>query len=144
MRNRYQMYLTSKIQVPCGYSPQVWVVINGHFVKPSLESSSFCLLLKIIDLVPIGDVRNSSRSPRLVAFTVKTAWTCSKYRTSVFCPSQALVSMVILTLPVDGMRLKHMLSVSNIRTKYIYLVLTVSCWHFPLRNDILLARSSIA
>lgn len=85
--------ITSSVQVPWGYSPQVCVVINGHFVKPSLESSSFCRRLSIIDLkkrlhvitgtflvfplcfyrVPIGDVRNNSKSPRLVALIVSTA-----------------------------------------------------------------------
>lgn len=42
--------LTSSNQVPCGYSPQVCVVMKGHFENPSLESSSFCLRLSIIDL----------------------------------------------------------------------------------------------
>lgn len=41
---------TSNNQFPWGYSPQVWVVMKGHFVKPSLWSSSFILRLRIIDL----------------------------------------------------------------------------------------------
>ena len=41
---------TSRDHFPLGYSAQVWVVINGHFVKPSLESSSLGLVLKIMDL----------------------------------------------------------------------------------------------
>ena len=37
--------------------------MNGHFVNPSVESSSLGLLLSTIDCVPIGDVRNSSMLP---------------------------------------------------------------------------------
>lgn len=104
--------LTSNVQIPCGYSPQVCVAMKGHLVKPSRRSSSFGLRLKIIDLVvrkvskrvyckktkfimtylvPIGDVKNSSKSPRLVEFAETTACTCSKYRTSVSVPRQASV-----------------------------------------------------
>lgn len=46
----YMYKHTSSIHVPWGYSPQVWVVINGHLVKPSRWSSSLTRRLKIIDL----------------------------------------------------------------------------------------------
>ena len=39
--------------------------MKGHLVKPSLESSSLGLVDRIIDRVPIGERRNSSKSPRL-------------------------------------------------------------------------------
>lgn len=82
---------TSSSQVPWGYSPHVWVVINGHLVNPSRWSSSLGRRLRIIDLVPMGDVRNSSTSPRREAFNVMTAWTCSRYETCVPEPWQACV-----------------------------------------------------
>merc|ERR1712008_99578 len=67
---RLPLNRTSRDHFPLGYSAQVWVVINGHFVKPSLESSSLGLVLKIMDLVPIGDLENNSKSPLRVEFTV--------------------------------------------------------------------------
>lgn len=85
--------LTSRIQMPCGRSPHECVVMNGHFVNPSRLSSSLARLLNIIDRVPIGDVRCITRSPRREAFAVITAWTCSKYCTSVAVPLQASVSI---------------------------------------------------
>lgn len=97
---------TSSNQVPWGYSPHVWVVMKGHFVNPSRESSSFCRRLRIIDLVPIGEVRNNSRSPRLLAFTVRTAWTCSRYRTSVFSSWHAFVVIFIIRDLEEGIFLK--------------------------------------
>ena len=64
---------TSSVHFPLGYSAHVCVVINGHFVNPSLESSSLGLVLNIMDLVPIGDLRNSSTSPLLVVLRVMSA-----------------------------------------------------------------------
>ena len=42
--------MTNSCHVPRGFSAQVCVVMKGHFVKPSVESSSFGRLLRIIDL----------------------------------------------------------------------------------------------
>jgi hypothetical protein len=47
---QYIYELTSRVQVPAGYSPQVCVVMKGHLVNPSCASSSWGLLLKIMDL----------------------------------------------------------------------------------------------
>ena len=47
---------TSRDHLPRGYSAQGWVVIKGHFVKPSWESSSFGRDDRIIDRVPMGDL----------------------------------------------------------------------------------------
>ncbi len=100
--------LTSSVHVPRGFSPQVCVVINGHLTNPSCRSSSLGLLLRIMDLrvtklgdgrltlnrasglglgrekgtgpylVPMGELRNTSTSPRRVEFSVITACTCSR------------------------------------------------------------------
>merc|ERR1711878_78664 len=75
---RWPLKRTSKDHLPLGYSAQGWVVIKGHLVNPSRESSSLGLLLKIRERVPMGDLRKSSTSPRRVELTVMTAWTCSK------------------------------------------------------------------
>lgn len=97
--------------------------MKGHLVKPSRESSSFCRRLKIIDLrnanvsfvfakqwthlVPIGDVKKSSKSPLRLAFIVKTTWTCSKYFTSVLLPLHASVSIFITNDLLDGICLQQ-------------------------------------
>lgn len=39
----YLHTLTSRIQSPCGYSPHVCVVMNGHFVKPIFGEEEKCL-----------------------------------------------------------------------------------------------------
>jgi len=44
--------LTISLHLPRGCSPQVWVVMNGQLVNPSLESSSLGRRLRIIDLTP--------------------------------------------------------------------------------------------
>lgn len=44
--------------------------------------------------VPMGEVKNNSTSPLLVAFKDITAWTCSRYRTSVLSPLQEFVSII--------------------------------------------------
>jgi hypothetical protein len=43
------------------------------------------------NLVPIGEVKNNSKSPLRLAFAVITACTCSKYLTSVSVPWHASV-----------------------------------------------------
>merc|ERR1712029_1219807 len=44
---RWPLKRTSKDHLPLGYSAQGWVVIKGHLVNPSRESSSLGLLLKM-------------------------------------------------------------------------------------------------
>ena len=54
---RRQRLLTSRVHFPMGYSAQVCDVMKGHLVKPSLPSSSCGRLDRIIDRVPMGDLR---------------------------------------------------------------------------------------
>jgi len=42
--------MTNSFQRPRGFSAHDWVVMNGHLVKPALDSSSRFLLLNSIDL----------------------------------------------------------------------------------------------
>ena len=44
------MKTTSSVHLPLGYSAQVWVVMKGHLVNPSVLSSSFGRSDKIMDL----------------------------------------------------------------------------------------------
>ena len=44
------MKTTSSVHLPLGYSAQVWVVIKGHLVNPSVLSSSFGRSDRIMDL----------------------------------------------------------------------------------------------
>ena len=93
---KQKFHLTSRVHFPLGYSAQVCVVMKGHLVKPSLnieknrvnvtepldksrnlistylESSSLGRVLKIMERVPIGDLRNNSTSPRRDVFKLMT------------------------------------------------------------------------
>lgn len=68
---------TSRRQVPVAISPQQWVVMNAQALKPSVEASRMRRASRV-DLVPCGEVKNTSTSPRREAARVTTAWTCSK------------------------------------------------------------------
>ena len=68
---------TSSRQVPVAISPQQCVVINAQALKPSVDASRMRRASNV-DLVPCGDVRNTSTSPRRDAARVTTAWTCSR------------------------------------------------------------------
>ena len=49
--------MTNSCHTPRGFSAHEWVVMNGHLLNPSIELSSFGLLLRIIDLHNVkGDV----------------------------------------------------------------------------------------
>ena len=58
LNRKYQVhyFLTSRDHLPRGYSAHGCVVMKGHFVKPSWESSSLGRDESIIDRVPIGDL----------------------------------------------------------------------------------------
>ena len=63
---------TSSRQVPVAISPQQWVVMNAHALKPSVDESRM-RRASSVDLVPCGDVRKTSTSPRRDAARVTTA-----------------------------------------------------------------------
>lgn len=84
-------------QTPAGFSPQccnVKIVQLFKLVKPSLGR---CWIRR--DVVPKGDVRFISRSPRRVKLRVTRTWTCSKN-------FMIFDEMFIVSGSSDGMTLK--------------------------------------
>jgi len=63
---------TSSCHVPVALSPQQWIVMNAHALKPSVDASRM-RRASSVDLVPCGDVKNTSTSPRRDAARVTTA-----------------------------------------------------------------------
>ena len=97
---------TSSRQVPVANSPQQWVVMNAQALKPSVDASRI-RRASSVDLVPCGDVRNTSISPRRDAARVTTAWTCSRYTTREYGElRQPSLSRDTSSWPLIGIPLK--------------------------------------
>ena len=98
-------FVASSFHTPWGGSPQLWVVMNGHSLKPSAETSRMRRLSRF-ERVPRGEVRKSSISPRTDVDNVITASTCSRKLTAELDPLQPSVEILNSRRPFTGIGLQ--------------------------------------
>ena len=98
--------VTFSVQTPFGFSPQQCTVINVQSWRP-LSLSSYRLVDSISFLVPIGENRSTLTSPRRLCWKETVNVTCSSFVISLSVPSQAIVSIVIDSVPPAGISLKR-------------------------------------
>ncbi|KAH9392518.1 hypothetical protein TYRP_005597 [Tyrophagus putrescentiae] len=69
--------ITVSFHLPAGRSPQQWTVMKGQLAKPMRELS-IGRTASSVEVVPAGEVRRISMSPRLYAVRFTFTWTCSR------------------------------------------------------------------
>ena len=111
--NEAILSVTFITHTPVGFSPQQCTVINVQSWRPFFESS-YRRVDNISFLVPDGEKRSMLTSPRRRCWKLTVRVACSSLLISLSVPLQAMVSMVMESVPPAGISLRKQNNIQEI------------------------------